>query len=1017
MSFLLNSQDLKDQRISGLLMKNTLNNEAPISFKKSSKLLDNNEINKYINRSKKKKCTICPYNFSLSSSVQSTLNTINTMSQKDNSKLNKFFKDLSLTNSNRRNNDMCKTIRRLTRPKTDDMKILYKIFFNYEAGSTIKYLSFNMKKINNKNNNKDNYDQKLLRNYIIKIQTEFNEGGDILIAKTNKNIPFLIDFYIMKKLEDLIARYSLIIFLFLKLKNVIEAKKIFLLMIQENIRYFNYIENKIIYNFNTKDKNNNIQPKDNYKMISQLIKIYSFIIRYSQLFNTMNNRNKFVAKYFRIINLNYHYILNLANFHSLNNEIKNQLTYWFSFYLSYINYFSILNYSPFSIPITLNNIILSLYKNIDENILTTLERKLILNTRYNQGLLLYVNNKRDEALFNLKQAEQKMKILENKPKIAKKDIHASQNRNGIFASNNSLKIIPYFEIKEKKKKLSYKSNIPIQLLKKSKLLEQNGFFTGKTIDLMKSMKAVKSGYSNYLYEDIENICKNFVKSNVNLSHITLLIEFGIENGKLNFKEINEFDKSIFSLFQKSETTLSSNSIRNSQIISSRRKTQEFQFPQYLIDPLFFKIELLIGEIYINKKNIKEAYEHVLKSLYLLILFKFYKPPELPDEYTENQKIIIGYLKLIDELCDEKILESNQNEDESQTNSNGQTIFNINSNKNENKYNYNNNIFEENKKNNNEETIVKEFEKFFIFLSSLSVYQTKVLNETQPQNEKRNDLPIFFSTQFKDCLSTLQRLQLDKLQTMALSRFIILRNPNRWIIPSNLNTNLLNSVQNNINYNNINSKMTLKYFTNIKGLKIYSLKSNKREYNYYKKILISKKVNDKMRDFLNNNIEYALKILKKSTDEEIKYMINHPILLLNPIKKFKKTFEKKIKCKSQKQIHSMIIFDNIDNGNKNIPRIDLRKSSKPSSDRYLINTVLSDKVVSNEKKKFFIEKKITKSRRRNKSTGNFLIKPNIINKINQCYFINDAKGTKDYNDSFEDYKLSIDCSFYDDGKKI
>ena len=998
-------------------MKNTLNNEAPISFKKSSKLLDNNEINKYINRSKKKKCTICPYNFSLSSSVQSTLNTINTMSQKDNSKLNKFFKDLSLTNSNRRNNDMCKTIRRLTRPKTDDMKILYKIFFNYEAGSTIKYLSFNMKKINNKNNNKDNYDQKLLRNYIIKIQTEFNEGGDILIAKTNKNIPFLIDFYIMKKLEDLIARYSLIIFLFLKLKNVIEAKKIFLLMIQENIRYFNYIENKIIYNFNTKDKNNNIQPKDNYKMISQLIKIYSFIIRYSQLFNTMNNRNKFVAKYFRIINLNYHYILNLANFHSLNNEIKNQLTYWFSFYLSYINYFSILNYSPFSIPITLNNIILSLYKNIDENILTTLERKLILNTRYNQGLLLYVNNKRDEALFNLKQAEQKMKILENKPKIAKKDIHASQNRNGIFASNNSLKIIPYFEIKEKKKKLSYKSNIPIQLLKKSKLLEQNGFFTGKTIDLMKSMKAVKSGYSNYLYEDIENICKNFVKSNVNLSHITLLIEFGIENGKLNFKEINEFDKSIFSLFQKSETTLSSNSIRNSQIISSRRKTQEFQFPQYLIDPLFFKIELLIGEIYINKKNIKEAYEHVLKSLYLLILFKFYKPSELPDEYTENQKIIIGYLKLIDELCDEKILESNQNEDESQTNSNGQTIFNINSNKNENKYNYNNNIFEENKKNNNEETIVKEFEKFFIFLSSLSVYQTKVLNETQPQNEKRNDLPIFFSTQFKDCLSTLQRLQLDKLQTMALSRFIILRNPNRWIIPSNLNTNLLNSVQNNINYNNINSKMTLKYFTNIKGLKIYSLKSNKREYNYYKKILISKKVNDKMRDFLNNNIEYALKILKKSTDEEIKYMINHPILLLNPIKKYKKSFEKKVKCKSQKQIHSMIIFDNIDNGNKNIPRIDLRKSSKPSSDRYLINTVLSDKVVSNEKKKFFIEKKITKSRRRNKSTGNFLIKPNIINKINQCYFINDAKGTKDYNDSFEDYKLSIDCSFYDDGKKI
>ena len=535
---------------------------------------------------------------------------------------------------------------------------------------------------------------------------------------------------------------------------------------------------------------------------------------------------------------------------------------------------------------------------------------------------------------------------------------------------------------------------------------------------MKSMKIVKSGYSNYLYEDIENICKNFVKSNVNLSHISLLIEYGIENGKLNFKEMNEFDKNMFSLYQKSDTTLSSNSIRNSQIISSRRKIQEIEFPKYLIDPLFFKIELLIGEIYINKKNIKEAYDHILKSLYLLILFKFYKPPELHDDYIENQKIIISYLKLIDKLCDEKILESNQNEDESQSNSNGgKNISNINSNiKNENKYNLNNIIFEESKKNNNDETIIKEFEKFFIFLSSLSVYQMKILNETQPQNEKRNDLPIYFSTQFKDCLSNLQRLQLDKLQTMALSRFIILKNTNRWIIPSNLNTNLLNSVQNSINYNNINNKMTLKYYSNIKGLKIYSLKNNKREYNYYKKIILSKKINDKTRDFLNNNIAYALKILKQSTNEEIKYMINQPILLINPIKKYKKLFVKKIKCKSQKQINNMIIFDSIDNGNT---KIDLRKSSKLSSNRYVISTILSDKGISNEKKKFFIEEKITqnRSRRRNKSTGNFLIKPNIINKINKCNFINDSKGTKDYNDSFEDYKLSIDCSFYDDGNKI
>ena len=71
----------------------------------------------------------------------------------------------------------------------------------------------------------------------------------------------------------------------------------------------------------------------------------------------------------------------------------------------------------------------------------------------------------------------------------------------------------------------------------------------------------------------------------------------------------------------------------------------------------------------------------------------------------------------------------------------------------------------------------------------------------------------------------------------------------------------------------------------------------------------------------------------------------------------------------------------------------------------------------KKKKFTITKKISgkdnRVRKRNKSTGNVFINQNIIENINQCSFIDDIKGTKDYNDSFEDYKLSIDCSFYDD----
>ena len=103
--------------------------------------------------------------------------------------------------------------------------------------------------------------------------------------------------------------------------------------------------------------------------------------------------------------------------------------------------------------------------------------------------------------------------------------------------------------------------------------------------------------------------------------------------------------------------------------------------------------------------------------------------------------------------------------------------------------------------------------------------------------------------------------------------------------------------------------------------------------------------------------------------------------------------------------------------------DLRKSSKPPTERIGMKNRFSNTDFMINDTKFSIEKKensniktispnTNRSKRRNKSSGNILIKQNIINNINHCSFINDPRGTKDYNDSFEDYKLSIDCSFND-----
>ena len=51
--------------------------------------------------------------------------------------------------------------------------------------------------------------------------------------------------------------------------------------------------------------------------------------------------------------------------------------------------------------------------------------------------------------------------------------------------------------------------------------------------------------------------------------------------------------------------------------------------------------------------------------------------------------------------------------------------------------------------------------------------------------KRNDLPIIFTNQFQDCLTNAQRLDLAQLETMSLSRYIILIDSNKDISPENL----------------------------------------------------------------------------------------------------------------------------------------------------------------------------------------------------------------------------------------
>ena len=124
----------------------------------------------------------------------------------------------------------------------------------------------------------------------------------------------------------------------------------------------------------------------------------------------------------------------------------------------------------------------------------------------------------------------------------------------------------------------------------------------------------------------------------------------------------------------------------------------------------------------------------------------------------------------------------------------------------------------------ENKIFLETEKFFIFICGLSLYQLKVLNEFQPEpSKKRDDLPILFPSQFKDCLTFSQRLALNNLDTMSLSRYIILKDSNKDISPENLDyvflTRKIKSTHKDKNFDFMSDKNNNEYFNEI--LKRYS----------------------------------------------------------------------------------------------------------------------------------------------------------------------------------------------------
>jgi hypothetical protein len=220
------------------------------------------------------------------------------------------------------------------------------------------------------------------------------------------------------------------------------------------------------------------------------------------------------------------------------------------------------------------------------------------------------------------------------------------------------------------------------------------------------------------------------------------------------------------------------------------------------------------------------------------------------------------------------------------------------------------------------------EKFFIFICSLSIFQLKILNESQPKlYSKRSDLPIIFSNQFQDCLTLSQRLELAQLQTMSLSRYIILIDSDKDISPENLDYKYMKykikSSKNSIKENE--EENVFKFLAENKGRTINSRKSNdslamnstttnnnftlsvkngkkEREFeiedeNNMFDILLIKIKNENNKKFIDSHKKCILQILNNLSSDDKKLFQKSPNLL----KKLLKNIEIKIKNNNKNDI--------------------------------------------------------------------------------------------------------------------
>ena len=566
-------------------------------------------------------------------------------------------------------------------------------------------------------------------------------------------------------LKENIANYCLVFQLYINSKQLKKANELFLLMDQQNKELLASISNQIKKNFRNMSNSNRIG-----KFYPTIIKIFfqilSVIIKYSAKFNKNLIEDYYLRMYIKTI-----YVVRetiITRFTSVNSDIENDFKLMGRFFyydcIYNISIYFLYRYQSLNIIIAILQFIFEQYHGKDITYLINCEQILLLKTYYNLGLLYYVEGNNIESIVNLNQSKGRLHEIAAIPYTILKDNYNPTNNNAPISpkivttndySNNynqDRTSISSFNIDESVDKYVTGNG----LKKRSISSRVGGDFNEKNIEPNKKVCSnIFFGKEKFIFKEQIRFVNDVLSQKIEIEIELMLAEIELDqkNFKQAFNHVNRILDTVRQTSKKAKEKLVIPPPKKMFNIDNSNLYNSFYLKWADYSKTSYSNNVITHSFNIPKIQLNHAISESNKRHISYIL------EEIEKEYRKRNEYGNSNIELNNIIYDD--YKSSITE----------------------RYEYDKRL---NENINRENKISRETEKFFIFICGLSIYQLKILNEFQPEpSKKRDDLPILFPNQFKDCLTFSQRIALNNLDTMSLSRYVILKDSNKDISPENL----------------------------------------------------------------------------------------------------------------------------------------------------------------------------------------------------------------------------------------